>query len=86
VKRSSWIALRVFPGAHSNPVFVLLNNKPIAVRQSAEWCRQVVDQCWKMKQAGISKEERTAAEAAYNKARKFYEEVIVSATKEENHP
>jgi hypothetical protein len=80
LKGSSWVALRVYPSAHSNPVFVILNNKPIAVRKSAEWCRQVVDQCWKMKETNIDPKERAAAAEAYHKARTVYEEVIKKAT------
>ncbi|HEX5168965.1 MAG TPA: CehA/McbA family metallohydrolase, partial [Cyclobacteriaceae bacterium] len=39
VKRSGWIALRVPASSHTNPVFVILNGKPIYLKQSAEWCR-----------------------------------------------
>lgn len=72
---SSWVALRVFPSAHTNPVFVMVNNQPIALQKSAAWCRQVVDQCWKMKEPGISAKERPAAAKAYEQARKVYEAV-----------
>lgn len=81
LKQSSWIALRIFPSVHTNPVFVLVNNKPIRVQKSAQWCRQAVDQCWRMKQAAIRTEERDAAEAAYNTARKVYDEIIKEAIK-----
>ncbi len=70
---SSWIALRIFPTVHTNPVFVLVNDQPILVPKSAAWCRAAVDQCWKMKQAGIRPEEREAAAAAYDRARKVYD-------------
>jgi len=76
VAHSSWIALRVYPSSHTNPVFVIVGGKPIHERKSAEWCRDAVDQCWKMKQANIRPEERAAAEAAYNDARKIYDEII----------
>lgn len=79
INGSSWVALRVFPSVHTNPVFALLNNQPIAVRKSAEWCRQAVDQCWKMKQGAINPSERAAAEATYQKAREFYERVMKNA-------
>lgn len=75
LQQSSWVALRVFPSAHTNPVFVVVNKQPIAVQKSAAWCRQVVDQCWKMKAPGISAAERPAAAAAYETARKVYEAV-----------
>ena len=79
ITQSSWIALRVFPSAHTNPVFVLVNDKPISIQKSAEWCRAAVEQCWKMKQKGIRVEERSAAEAAYNKARKIYDGIITDS-------
>jgi glycerol-3-phosphate dehydrogenase len=66
----------VYPSSHTNPVFVIVGGKPIHERKSAEWCRDAVDQCWKMKQANIRPEERAAAEAAYNNARKIYDEII----------
>jgi len=79
INKSSWIALRVYPSSHTNPVFVIVNGKPIDVKRSAEWCRKSVDQCWKMKQANIRPEEQPAAEAAYDKARKAYDKLIEEA-------
>ena len=76
IKQSSWIALRIYPSSHTNPVFVVIDGKPIRIRQSAQWCRESVDQCWKMKEAKIRPEERSAAEAAYNKARDTYDKII----------
>ncbi|HEX5168573.1 MAG TPA: hypothetical protein VFW11_05325, partial [Cyclobacteriaceae bacterium] len=76
VKRSGWIALRVPASSHTNPVFVILNGKPIYLKQSAEWCRKAVDQCWKMKQPNIRQEERSAAEKAYDHARMVYDKII----------
>lgn len=72
-KESSWIALRIFASAHTNPVFVEVDHKPIRIRKSIEWCREVVDQCWKMKKENIRPSERAAAEKAYDAARKIYE-------------
>lgn len=76
MQRSGWAALRIFPSAHTNPIFITLGGQPIRVRQSAGWCRQAVDQCWKMKKDNIRSEERNAAQAAYNKARKVYEALM----------
>ena len=37
VDRSSWVAMRILPSSHTNPVFVLVDEKPIrASRRSAE--------------------------------------------------
>jgi hypothetical protein len=39
VERSSWVALRILPSSHTNPIFVLVDGKPIrASKRSAEWC------------------------------------------------
>lgn len=81
LKESAWVALRVYPSSHSNPVFIQLNNKPVSVLRSAQWCRAAVDQCWKMKSANIRQEERAAAEAAYNNARAVYDRIIKAASK-----
>jgi len=80
VTHSSWIALRVYQSSHTNPVFVIVDGKPIHEKKSAEWCRQAVDQCWKMKQGNIRSEERAAAEAAYDDARKIYDKIIREAS------
>jgi len=72
--------LRIYPSSHTNPVFVTVDGKPIHESKSAEWCRQAVDQCWKMKQGNIRSEERPAAEAAYDQARKVYDTIIKEAT------
>ena len=76
VTRSSWVALRIFPSSHTNPVFIQVNGKPVAERQSVEWCRQAVDRCWKMKHNNIRKEEVSAAKEAYDKARRVYDNII----------
>jgi hypothetical protein len=81
MRESGWVALRIFPSAHTNPVFVKVNNKPIQVLKSVEWCRAVVDQCWKMKRPNIRETERAAAEAAYNDARRVYDKIIAGLKK-----
>ncbi len=82
VTTSSWVAIRVFPSSHTNPVFIILDGKPIHVYKSAAWCRQAVDQCWKMKQSNIRSKERSAAEAVYDKARKVYDKIMQESLKE----
>jgi len=74
---SSWVALRIVASAHTNPIYVLVDNKPIrASLRSAEWCRAAVDRCWKMKEPQIRKEEKAAAHAAYDHARQSYNAII----------
>lgn len=73
VEASSWVALRILPSSHTNPIFVLLADKPVrASRKSAEWCLRAVDQCWSQKVAKIRLEERGDAERAYEFARQAY--------------
>jgi hypothetical protein len=57
----------------------LVDDKPIHVKESAEWCRKSVDQCWKMKQNNIRRDEREAASAAYDKARAVYDKIVQEA-------
>ena len=80
IDRSSWIALRILPSSHTNPIFVLVGRKPVrASRASAEWCLKAVDQCWLQKASKIAPQERTAAEAAYEHARQVYRKRLEEA-------
>ncbi|HLY63101.1 MAG TPA: CehA/McbA family metallohydrolase [Terriglobia bacterium] len=75
IDRSSWVALRILPSSHTNPIFVLVGGKPIrASRKSAEWCLKAVDQCWSQKAPKIRPEEFVDAERAYESARQAYRE------------
>jgi hypothetical protein len=77
VTESSWIAARVLPAAHTNPVFALVAGKPIrASRQSAEWCLNAVNQCWSQKAPRISVSELGEAKRAYDHARDVYRQLI----------
>lgn len=80
IPHSSWIAVRILPSSHTNPVFVHVDNTPIrASRRSAQWCRDAVDLCWKSKSPQIRPEERSAAETAYQQARAIYAGMIAEA-------
>jgi hypothetical protein len=74
--RSCWVAVRILGAAHSNPFFIDIDGKNISEPKSAEWCVRAVDQCWKMKEPNIKPEERAAAKEAYDKARKFYSDLM----------
>jgi len=77
LEHSSWVAVRIFPSAHTNPVFVEVDEKPIrASRRSARWCRKAVDVCWNQKKGRIRDGEQPAAKAAYDKARTIYDEIL----------
>jgi hypothetical protein len=77
LKQSSWVAVRILPSVHTNPVFVEVGGKPIrASRKSAKWCRDAVDVCWKAKSGRIRESEKAEAIAAYDKARGAYEKIL----------
>jgi hypothetical protein len=79
-KHSSWVAIRIFPSCHTNPIFVEVGGKPIrASKRSAQWCREAVDVCWAKKEPQIRKEEKEAAAKAYDVARAAYDNVIAEA-------
>ncbi|HEY7326405.1 MAG TPA: CehA/McbA family metallohydrolase [Gemmataceae bacterium] len=83
IQASSWVTLRVYPSSHTNPVFVLIGDKPIrASKRSAEWCVKAVDQCWKKKKPAIRKEEQAAAEKAFDEAREAYKKILAETTRD----
>jgi hypothetical protein len=77
IQKSSWIAVRINSSSHTNPVFVIVDGKPIMDKKSAKWCREAIDKCWSTKSPAIRKEEQEAAKNAYDYARKAYEAMIV---------
>ncbi len=77
IEKSSWVALRILPSSHTNPIFVLVNDQPIrASRRSAEWCLKGVDQCWSQKERFIKEAEMAGAKADYEHARVAYRRLI----------
>ena len=81
--RSSWIALRILPSSHTNPIFALVAGKPVrASRQSAEWCRKAVDQCWSQKERSYAEPEKAEARAAYDHAREIYDRILTESAAE----
>jgi hypothetical protein len=80
---SSWIAVRILPSVHTNPVFVEVGGKPIrASRRSAAWCREAVDVCWEKKSKAIRAAEQEAARAAYDQARALYDQILKESVAE----
>ena len=80
-KQSSWLALRIYPTAHTNPVFVEVDGKPIrASKKSAQWCLDGVDVCWKQKMPRMRKEDLEDAKKAYDFAREAFRKIL-----EESH-
>jgi hypothetical protein len=76
ISRSSWVALRIMPSAHTHPVFVAVAGKPVrASGESAKWCRACVDKVWEVKSPFMRESERPDAAAAFEHARKSYEAI-----------
>ncbi|QDV18176.1 hypothetical protein Pan153_28330 [Gimesia panareensis] len=81
VKQSSWIALRQFPQLHTNPVNVIVDQRPIrASRESALWCAETIKLLWKNRHQIIAERERPAAEQAYQRAIQSYLQRAQEAT------
>lgn len=73
LEKSSWVALRILPSSHTNPVFVEVGGKPIrASLASAEWCLAGVRQCRSQKERFMDEDELADFHAAYDHAEKVY--------------
>jgi hypothetical protein len=80
IKKSSWVAMRVYPSSHTNPVFITVGGKPIrASKKSAEWCLKSVDQCWSKKEPAIRAAEKEEARKAYEVARDAYRKILAES-------
>jgi hypothetical protein len=76
IGKSSWVALRQFPQLHTNPVDVLVADKPIrAAKTSAQWCLDVIDLLWKNRERRIAEHEREEARKAYERAIAAYRRI-----------
>ena len=81
IERSSWVALRILPSSHTNPIFVVVGGQPIrASRASVEWCLKSVDRLWSQKSPQIAPRERDAAAAAYEQARAVYRQRLAETS------
>jgi len=76
IPHSSWVAVRILPSCHTNPIFVEVAGQPIrASRRSAEWCVKAVENCWESKQRLISNADKKQAAPAYEKAKAIYRSI-----------
>jgi len=83
IAQSSWVAVRIFPSVHTNPIWVEVGDKPVrASRRSAEWCVKAVDTCWAAKEPKIRAEEKVAAKEAYDTARAAYQKILAESIAE----
>jgi hypothetical protein len=77
LQQSGWVAVRILPSSHTNPIWVEVAGRPMRPsRRSARWCLKAVDRCWLQKSGKFKASERADAEAAYDKARGVYRRLI----------
>lgn len=80
INQSSWVALRQFPQLHTNPVNVIIDNKPIrASSESARWCEETIHLLWKNRHRVIAKSERSEARETYDRAIERYRTIAEEA-------
>jgi hypothetical protein len=80
INQSSWVALRILPSSHTNPIFVMVGDKPIRTsRKSAQWCLEAVDRCYNQKVNRVRLEERGEMERAYEHARQAYRRLLAES-------
>jgi hypothetical protein len=73
ITKSSWMAVRIVPSSHTNPIFVLVGDRPIrASRRSAEWCLAAVHQCWTQKARNIAPSQIGEAKKVFDDAAAVY--------------
>ncbi len=80
LEKSSWVAVRILPSSHTNPIFVEIGGKPIRPNaRSIEWCLTGVDTCWKQKEKTYAPAELDDARKAYDHAREVYRARLAEA-------
>jgi len=80
VEHSSWVAVRILPSVHTNPVFVEVGDEPIrASRRSAKWCAEAVDVCWDAKKGRIREADQVEAKQAYDEAKRQYQAILAES-------
>jgi hypothetical protein len=83
VKESSWVCLRILPSSHTNPVWVMVGDKPVrASKRSADWCEKAVAKCWQEKKKAIRATELDEAKAAFDRAAEEYRRIAAQCENE----
>lgn len=77
IEKSSWVALRILPSSHTNPIFIEVGGQPIrASVKSAEWCLAGVKQCRTQKLRFMGQNEIADFHTAYDHAEQTYTRLI----------
>jgi hypothetical protein len=81
IQDSSWLAVRIFPSCHSNPIYVSVKGKPIrASRQSAQWCIDCIQASWSRLGPRIAQPHRAEANAAKDHALAAFHRILDETT------
>jgi hypothetical protein len=76
IGRSSWVALRVLPSSHTNPIWVTVGGQPVREPKSIEWCLRAVDRCRDRKAGRIRPAELAEFNRAYDAAKAEYRKLL----------
>lgn len=80
ILRSSWVALRILPSSHTNPIWVMVGDQPVrASKRSAEWCAQSLEVCWQQKERTYAAAEKDQARKDYEHARQVYRKLLAES-------
>ena len=79
IEKSAWVALRILPSSHTNPVWVTVGDKPIRVKDSIEWCLAAVERCFNQKIGRIRLTEQGEMKQAYDEAKTVYRGLLREA-------
>lgn len=81
IQQSSWVAIRVKGAAHTNPVFVLVDNMPVrASRVSVEWIMRSLLESYEVASPRWSEKESASARAAYEYSYAVYQKRLAETT------
>jgi hypothetical protein len=81
IKESSWVAVRIFPSCHSNPIYVSIENKPVRTsRQSAQWCIDCIQAAWRRHGSRIAQSGQAEANTAKQHALATFHRILNETT------
>jgi hypothetical protein len=77
IQQSSWVAIRIKGAAHTNPVFVLVDNMPVrASRASVEWIMRSLLEVYDAANPRWTEKESANARAAYGYSYAIYQQLL----------
>jgi len=79
IDKSAWVAMRILPSSHTNPVWVTVGDQPVRVKESIEWCLAAVEKCYDQKAGRIRLTEQGEMKRAYDEAKETYRKLLGEA-------